>query len=542
MPAPANDNITNAELLVGNSGTVTGTTVDSTEDTPYDALTDEQGTSDSVWYKIALPDGWDASWKMRLRFSSGDTTLVAYPIAMAPGNTFPPDGVNFFSAFDTIFSGDGLTTSEFVVDPPADDGYVYIGIGAFGANDAEFTLSWAFIHPRARTFEGRRWRWVIADLRTSRVLTSLTTIATDITTTRELHAAWPASLTVPSDDPRVRTTYEQFDEHPEWDEPFVARSIRALIGFRDTGVEPLWEPAYTGPVFQVADTVDDGVPRTRLNSWDCRKYLEFVPLVDADGDLPGPDGITFTAQTANVIARAALQNWIDANPGCLAETMFDLGSGTDEECAAQTMTFSRGTTIADVWNQLEQTGAIDIVLDPFFDQAVPGVLAIVNFKVQHGSERPASIFSWDRSPRSLPSISRMEDGLKLANTIQDYTDDVEPTVPATNSDSATRFGEYVAMRAWVGQLDADAVASFALEELLFRQNGQTTVSASPSAQRAAQPVQDYDIGDRVPVYASERLRKPLASTMRIYGIPFTIDENAYETVTELIVSADAVTA
>jgi hypothetical protein len=199
--------------------------------------------------------------------------------------------------------------------------------------------------------------------------------------------------------------------------------------------------------------------------------------------------------------------------------------------------------VGDVWSQLEQMGAIDIVLDPVHDPANwPGVMSVVNFEPEHGSVRPEAIFSWDLSPRSLPEIGRMEDGTKRANTIQPFTDDVEPGDQAIDADSIAKYGEYWEQRVWTGVPDTDAVNAFAIEDLLFRKHGQTTLSATPAAARAAQPVQDYDIGDRAPFYASKALRKPIAGQARIYGIPFLIGDDARESVQELLVSADAVSA
>lgn len=391
-----------------------------------------------------------------------------------------------------------------------------------------------------RTFEGREWRWIITDLRTSRVLTSLSAFATEISTSRLLASAWPASMNVPSDDPRVRTTYEQFDD-PDWDEPFVAEGVRGLIGFRDTGVDPLWECAYAGIPLQVFDGVQDGEPYTTVNAWDVRKYLEALPFVDSDGNEPDVDGFSYQGVKANVIARDAVDNWITNNPGCLLETLIDTSSGADDDCAEVTLTVARGTSIAQLWSQLEEMGAIDIVLLPVFDPRVrPGVLAELNLQPEYGSVRPAAIFSWDRSPRSLPDISRLEDGTKRANDVRGYTDDKLAIAPVTDSDSQEKYGEYVEMRQWTGIDDVAPVEFFAAEDLLFRKSGQVTVSATPAAARSAQPVQDFDIGDRVPVYASERLRKPIASRMRIYGIPITLGADNREQVGELIVSADAV--
>ncbi len=139
MPAPANDDLANAQLLTGASGSITATPADSTIDTPYDPLVDSQLTSDSIWYKVAIPNS-DAATAMTVSFTCAEAAQILI-WGMAPGETFPPTDGTEWNQFETLGSFTGSLT--FPVDPLPDDGYVYFGVGDYGTPDT-FTFTWTF--------------------------------------------------------------------------------------------------------------------------------------------------------------------------------------------------------------------------------------------------------------------------------------------------------------------------------------------------------------------------------------------------------------
>jgi hypothetical protein len=380
------------------------------------------------------------------------------------------------------------------------------------------------------------WKFIVADLRTTRTLTAITTLMSDTTVERVLAESWPATATVPADDPRVRTVFEG----DTFDEPFLAEGVRTLIGFRNTGTDPLWEVAYTGLILQVNDAVEDGIPLSHLSAWDVRKYLEYLPVCKADGTLPGKKGLTFTATKANEIARALLTNLYAGSWGDLLTILLNTTDGVDEDCAELDITFQQGTTIADAWAQLEHTGTIDIILTPFYDpHAAPGVISVLNTYAEAGQERPAAIFGWDRSPRSLTGINRLEDGTKRANVIQYFDPTATPSHPPTTRPRSRSTGPTSRSRPSRGRAKPQHRGARTLQKDL-RKNGQTVVGIDPTAQRAAQPVQGYDIGDRIRIEASELIRKPISGFARIYRIPIGDRPGRSETVTSLGISADGI--
>lgn len=404
------------------------------------------------------------------------------------------------------------------------------------ADNSITTLSSGGPLTATRTFDAHQWKFIVADLRTTRTLTAITTLMSDVTTERLLGEAWPAAMAVPADDPRVRTVYEG----DTFNEPFVAEGVRCLLGFRDTGLDPLWEIAYTGIILQADDVVEDGIPVTHLSAWDLRKYLESVPVCKSDGTLAGTNGLVFASTKANVIARALITNAVAGAYGDLLAVLLDT-SGDDEDCAELDITFQVGSSIAEAWSELERTGAIDIVLKPFYDpRAAPGIISTLNTYAEAGQERAAAIFGWDRSPRSLTGVGRLEDGTQRSNLVQFYDANGNTVTLASDATSIAKYGPYLVQRAFPGQPDSIAVAALADLQNRLRKNGKTTVSVEPTPQRAAQPVQGYDIGDRVRLEVSESLRKPLSAFVRIYGVPIDIGSDAAESVTALRITTDAV--
>lgn len=144
LPAPANDDIENAEVLTGMNGSVDGYTIASTEDTPDDILVEQQGTWNSVWYKIELPPGWNDTWKFVWNLSADEFTM-AMLFSMYPPFVFPPTTYGETSTWDIIF--DGGSGNTITIDPVPDDNAIYIGVGNFGGDISNFTITWSFVIP-----------------------------------------------------------------------------------------------------------------------------------------------------------------------------------------------------------------------------------------------------------------------------------------------------------------------------------------------------------------------------------------------------------
>jgi hypothetical protein len=157
-------------------------------------------------------------------------------------------------------------------------------------------------------------------------------------------------------------------------------------------------------------------------------------------------------------------------------------------------------------------------------------------------------------------MDNLYDGTGRANIVQFYSnggtgtggnpvyDNATPGKPPFDLASINTYGEYWAFDQQFYPTQAIAAAqALAQEQVRLRSRFKQTLTVNPAPCRAPQPFIDYDLGDRVPVYASDRLRwplppvpspftvQPILAWQRIYGIPLEIDDNGTETVRELIV-------
>jgi hypothetical protein len=133
----------------------------------------------------------------------------------------------------------------------------------------------------------------------------------------------------------------------------------------------------------------------------------------------------------------------------------------------------------------------------------------------------------------------LKDGTVRSNEVQLYAgDNATPVTRQTDATSVAKYGQWWSQQVWTGEDVTVAVEALAQEQLRLRKNGQTIVTVSPSPDQAPVALLEYDVGDRVPVYASKRLRKPLSGYQRVYGIPIQIGDDSLEMIDQLLTSAD----
>jgi hypothetical protein len=101
--------------------------------------------------------------------------------------------------------------------------------------------------------------------------------------------------------------------------------------------------------------------------------------------------------------------------------------------------------------------------------------------------------------------------------------------------SVTKFGQYWAQQVLPGVIDPVGLVALQDFQLELRKDGRTTVQMSPTPERSPCPFQEYNLGDRVPVYASgDNFRQVLSGYVRIYGFPIDISDDALERVQGMI--------
>lgn len=464
-------------------------------------------------------------------------------------STFIPGTSDLISGYEIAY-GDGVWVaagydgSGDVVAVSTDNGLTWDAVASplsdgFGstANGVVF-VSAAPLPASVRFLISPPWRFLVTD-RDSGTLTFLDRLAMG------RHIEFPlddgpasASCRVPSESPEVNIIAND-------DDPFVETGDRLLYCFRRDsalGEDLPWTVRFAGILEQLQDAGDTERALTTLTAYDPWKYLYARPVVLADGSLPGPQGLVFSGGpsspggvSATLIAAVLLADSI-ANQG---PTGIDAGvtyqgtafwgghivvPGGANPPDGVNITFQNGTTIGEAWQQLVDTGAIEIVLTPIYDPINRGgYLCDLSIWPQVGDTQYGAVFSWDMPSRSLTAINRLRDAAQLANNIDYFagrggsavTSGGVPAHPtARNAASVTKYGEYWATRAWpdanaTDQASITGLRAAAAAELAVRKDGRLTVEFTPAPERAPQPWIDYWLGDRVPVYASRRLRRPI---------------------------------
>lgn len=399
------------------------------------------------------------------------------------------------------------------------------------------------------------WRFVITTLDTE-VLTFLDKLATDRTATFILNGPAVATGAVPSDDPEINI------EHTDG-EPFLAEGVRCLYGFRneiqsadsDGNLIRAWIVRYGGIIMQLQDVAQQDNAMTHYTALDPWQLLYSRPLVtyenSSDGNIAGEDGLSFTDTRIDVIIGTLLRNAILFSGDCYIDAGEDYGgtafySGEIEVLDQIDINFQQGTSLGEAWDILTNRDDVDIMLTPIYDpENRPGYLCELNVYAQAGAEVDEAIFAWDKPSRSLVGVDRLRDGTQRANVIKMYAGQGGTAVNGQNVPvqedltSIATYGEYWAQQFFPGVNVADAVEALAYAQLQLRKNGKDTVTISPAPERSPLPWQEYFLGDRVPVYASDRLRKEIVGYQRIYGIPISIADDATETILQMLTSRQA---
>jgi len=420
------------------------------------------------------------------------------------------------------------------------------------------------------------WRFVVTDA-SSNTLTFFDRLCHDATLEWDLNTPMRLTGSVPSDNPEVNMIAP--DDHP-----FLSEGDRLLYALRrdGTGDAPPWTCRAAGTIMRIRDTGDAVAPRSEFTMMDPWAKLYRRRVVDQDGNPPGSQGLQFLdgqgPDGANwqwgTIALAVLK-WsiLDAGDvGIDAGNGSRIGEGPTYEDWAGTADFTgflaetdeteysiqRGKTVGQVWDDLCASDKLDIVLYPFYDPVNrPTFVCEMNVCAEpraigqpHMVERANAIFSYDKPPRTLSSIDRDVNGQERANQIVFYNRYGIVDSLKFDVDSIARYGDY-----WYEQtfpdmpLDTDQIARWAEGQLNIRKNGYRTVEPIPHPQQPPVPWQDWNVGDFVKVYASDKLRELLPSadmpnaSQRIFGATFELMRPEWtERLSAIRVSADGIPA
>lgn len=398
--------------------------------------------------------------------------------------------------------------------------------------------------------EGPLWRFVVTDLDCAPI-TWLERLARNRTVTYVLNGASVATGTVPSDDPRINIPHTDGD-------PYLAEGNRLLFGFRYEPQAPgisAWIVRFAGIIMQLEDGADADNSDTPYTAYDPWQYLRSRPVrngPDFSYTLPGVDGSSYTDTRIDVIVGQILRNTIVTDGPVFIDAGTAYGGtaywgGVIEACDQIDINFQQGSTVGDAWDELVSSNQADIVLTPIYDpDRRPGYTHELSIFQQAGAIIDDAIFSWDKVPRNAIGVSRLLEGSARANSVkfwsgQGGTAPGGQTIPVqTDATSEAKYGSYWGMQFFPGNNVPAAVEALAAAQLSIRKNGRQTVTISPSPDCATALFQQFNLGDRVPVYASDRMRAELSGYQRIYGIPISIADDATETIERMLASKEGV--
>lgn len=418
----------------------------------------------------------------------------------------------------------------------------------------------------ARFYRSPTWKHLITR-RDSTVVTDLSRLASNRRGHFELGGPSFFEGFVPSHDFRVFfPTDDEFpiaSFDPSWaddhfggfgfiNHPRLQEGMRLMYSFRRDGEgeggSP-WSIRHAGPILEIEDNASPDRRLSRFTAYDPWAYLYQRParltaptttLPKPDlGSIPGEAGVVFPADTTgNTIVGELLRRTIDQDGPCYIDAGTAFGGtafygGTLETTLefVDPVVFPRGVSVGTAWEQMVDTGTLDIVLTPIFDPFNrPGYCAELNIFNQAGGD-PGSVFlsgyptfNWDRSGRALIEINRLQDGRERANRIRAYqggtgaqnapwtevegSENGAPDAEASWSDaaSATRYGESWHQETYVRQTQKDLVSKQARNELIRRRLGLRTWRMRPTPEFSPRPFQDYMPGSPVGFYHSSRLR------------------------------------
>jgi hypothetical protein len=417
--------------------------------------------------------------------------------------------------------------------------------------------------PTGRVYADLPWRGIVTDIN-GETITLLDHRATDRSILYTLNGPAYHSGQVASDDVEINRPF------PDPNDPAAVTNNRRLVYLfrREPRLAPCGPPyvcRFGGILMNVEDQGADA-PTTRYTAFDPWQYLMSRPIRNPNtGALPPLDGLKFNAKDSPRASEIAYSFLVQSElfEGETHIDFSDLSLLPPSSILTNGITFTEGTSVGEAWQQLCDTGTIDIHLDPFYDpNGTPGKVCKLRFVPQAngvaaGPVRYGTIMAWDLPGHSLSAISRMVDGTRLANTIAFFAGEGGVAVGnQTDPASIAAYGQYWAQQFFPDTHDRVKVALLAVAELAIRRNGARSLTFDPTPERTEIPLRDYGLGDFVPAWASRNLREPIgidyaafdandpggSGYQRIYGIPIDIDDNGVARVRGILTSRDTVTA
>lgn len=366
-----------------------------------------------------------------------------------------------------------------------------------------------------------------------------------------------------SNDPRVNRIFT-----PDND-PRVAQSNRLIYTFLRQGTDPLspWVNIGNGILMSPEDQADADVPTTHATFYDAWQFLFGTPcFTDLSGGLPGPDGFQFFSVPGAEIVATLLGNAIVGSPPDVFGTggngyFIDAGptyggttfwAGTLEATPPIDFVVQQGQTVGDAWNQLltageelgsgGSSGGIDIVLQPIYDPVNrPGYTHDLSVFNLAGVDQHGAPMAWGEFTRTATTADRQHDGTPGA--FVDYADFFAGqggpgNGPIQNASVSSKYLRYWSQQWFPQQPNAFVVQAMAQQVIQLQAQGKRTFTVNPDPLRAIGPFVGYNLGDRIPILAPNRLRVAATGLQRVQGIPLEINPDGVARVNALLTTPD----
>lgn len=483
-------------------------------------------------------------------FGNLDIWLGAYDGDTNAAIVYLITGFRLYDSTNTLVASSDWSSGDWTT-----DGWSVL-FGAAGLSIIDYPPTPPPPAPSTRFFEGFPWRFVFSAVDVSDpdnpVVVETTSWADGLLTNRQIALALGTSTSIEADvwpdDIRVNEVWD--DGYPR-----VAQTKRMVWAFRREGGTPPWVCRAAGMLMSPSDDGGPDVPLTHFVAYDPRTYLAARPAMASDGSLPSPEGGFLLVDTGDQIALAMLNNTIVNEGSVFIDAGVAYGgtsfyAGTIETTDMVAVTISAGQSVADIWDQLEQAGNCDLILTPIYDPINrPGYTHELSIYSLAGDDHPEVVMGWDVLNRCLNRVQRVHDGTPGAffDKVQAYAGQggvpVPTSGPLTNSAAVTAFGSWWLMQFFPAMLSSDptaaAVLALAGQALQLAKQGRRTLTLELVTELAPRVFNAYNLGDRVNIHATNRLRAAIDGLQRVQAIPIDIpDDGVGEKIAALLTSPD----
>ena len=389
------------------------------------------------------------------------------------------------------------------------------------------------------------WNFYVTDL-SGNVIVDVSTVASNKKLRFRLNRPATVSFDVPADHSLVKTVWSDGD-------PYVNAGNRALVCKRDGFM------AFNGRLWTTSDSGDANTTRTFVTAFDDLVMLQSRLVRDSTGSVTKP---VFASPISGAsIIKQMVDNTI-ARVGPIGITTtggtFDIPSPPAENLAGELGNWP--VTCADLLSRIADTGAVDARLDYIDNQGATRAILSAKNTVNSGRDLsagfaggPAVAFEYGTGTRNVQAITRTLDMGTVANNITYYLGpqtgtSYNATLTATNAASQSKYGVFESTTVYDQKADAAIFDTLLAKESLLRKKPRELLSIVPVYDPKVgpsgfpigtfQPIITYNLGDIVTVNCGTVLRRAFSGQQRIYGFDIDITDDAVETVSQIICSAD----